>query len=115
MKAGFTRAEAEQSLARERINQTATFTPRLSAGSGPSPSTMTGSVRVGFEATYKVIDQNTVVVTKPEGDETVFEYALEGDAIRISFKNVDPQQLCQHDAKWAGGVIVWQRAPFSRV
>jgi hypothetical protein len=55
------------------------------------------------------------VVTEPEGDETVFEYALQGDAIRISFKNADQQQLCQHDAKCAGGVIVWQSAPFSRV
>jgi hypothetical protein len=55
------------------------------------------------------------VVTEPEGGETVFEYALEGDAIRISFKNPDQQQLCQHDARCAGGVLVWQSAPFSRV
>ena len=116
VKAGFTRAQAEQSWARERINQTATFTLTLERGQW-TQSFSYDRIRegVGFEATYKVIDQNTVVVTEPEGDETVFEYALEGDAIRISFKNVDPQQLCQHDAKCAGGVIVWQRAPFSRV
>jgi hypothetical protein len=87
----------------------------LSAGSGQSFNYDRIREGVGFEATYKVIDQNTVVVTEPEGDETVFEYALEGDAIRISFKNVDPQQLCQHDAKCAGGVILRQSAPFSRV
>ena len=103
VKAGFTRAQAEQSLARERINQTATFTPTLERGQW-TQSFNYDRIRegVGFEATYKVIDQSTVVVTEPEGDETVFEYALEGDAIRISFKNVDPQQLCQHDAKCAG-------------
>jgi hypothetical protein len=32
VKAGFTRAQAEQSLARERINQTATFTLTLERG-----------------------------------------------------------------------------------
>ena len=95
VKAGFTRARAEQSLARERINQTATFTLTLERWQW-TQSFSYDRIRegVGFEATYKVIDQNTVVVTEPEGDETVFEYALEGDAIRISFKNVDPQQLC---------------------
>jgi hypothetical protein len=70
---------------------------------------------VGFEATYKVIDHSTVLVTEPRGYETVFEYALEGNAIRISFKNADPQQLCQADAKCPMGVIVWQSGPFSRV
>jgi len=116
VKAGFTRTQAEQSLARERINQTATFTLTLEHGQW-SQSFNYDRVRegLGFEATYKVIDDSTVVVTEPEGDETVFKYAVVGDAIRIRFKNVDPKQLCQHDPKCAGGVIVWQSAPFSRV
>jgi hypothetical protein len=116
VKAGFTPTQAEQSLARERINQTATFTLTLEHGQW-TQSFNYDRVRegLGFEATYKVIDDSTVVVTEPEGDETVFTYALEGDAIRIRFKNVDPKQLCQHDPKCAGGVIVWQSAPFSRV
>ena len=116
VKAGFTRAQAEQSVARERINQTATFTLMLEHGQW-TQSFNYDRVRegLGFEATYKVIDDSTVVVTEPEGDETVFKYALEGDAIRIRFMNVDPKQLCQHDPKCAGGVIVWQSAPFTRV
>jgi hypothetical protein len=116
MKAGFTQAQAEQALARERITKTATFTLTLERGQWTQSFNYDG-VRegIGFLATYKVIDHNTVVVTEPEGDETVFEYALEGDAIRISFKNIDPQQLCQRDAKCAGGSIVWESAPFSRV
>jgi hypothetical protein len=71
VKAGFTRARAEQSLARERINQTATFTLTLERGQW-TQSFSYDRIRegVGFEATYKVIDQNTVVVTEPEGDET---------------------------------------------
>jgi hypothetical protein len=111
-----TRKQLIATAARERINQTATFTLTLERGQW-TQSFNYDRIRegVGFEATYKVIDQNTVVVTEPEGDETVFEYALQGDAIRISFKNADQQQLCQHDAKCAGGVIVWQSPPFSRV
>jgi hypothetical protein len=61
---------------------------------------------LGFLATYKVIDHSTVVVTEPEGDETVFEYALEGDAIRISYKNADPQRMCQGDPKCPMGFMV---------
>jgi hypothetical protein len=68
VKAGFTRARAEQSLARERINQTATFTLTLERGQW-TQSFSYDRIRegVGFEATYKVIDQNTVVVTEPGG------------------------------------------------
>jgi hypothetical protein len=115
LKAGCTRAQAEQTLARERINQTATFTLKLERGRWTQTFNYDG-VRdgIGFLATYKAIDQSTVVVTEPGGDETVFEYALEGDAIRISFKNTDPQQLWQDDAKCSTGFIVWQSAPFKR-
>jgi hypothetical protein len=68
VKAGFTRARAEQSLARERINQTATFTLTLERWQW-TQSFSYDRIRegVGFEATYKVIDQNTVVVTEPGG------------------------------------------------
>jgi hypothetical protein len=77
---------------------------------------MTGSVRGSVSRQRTRSSTRTQSwLPNPEGGETVFEYALEGDAIRISFKNVDPQQLCQHDAKCAGGVLVWQSAPFSRV
>ena len=117
MKAGFTRAQAEQALAADRIDQTATFTLTLERGQWTQSYTYDGIREgIGFEATYEVIDHSTVVVTeKPWGDETVFEYALEGDAIRISFKNIDPQQMCQGDAKCRMGFIVWESAPFSRV
>ncbi len=116
VKAGFTRAQAEQALARERINRTATFTLTIEHGQW-TQSFNYDRVRegVGVEATYKVIDHSTVLVTEPGGYETVFEYALEGNAIRISFKNADPQQLCQADAKCPMGVIVWQSGPFGRV
>jgi hypothetical protein len=116
VKAGFTQAQAAQALALERINQTATFTLTLERGQWTQSFNYDG-IRdgVGFLATYKVIDRSTVVVTEPGGDETVFDYALEGDAIRISFKNTDPQQLCQGDAKCPMGFMVWQSAPFSRV
>jgi hypothetical protein len=115
-KAGLTQAQAEQTLARERINQTATFTLKLERGQWTQTFNYDG-IRdgIGFLATYKTIDHSTVVVTEPEGDEIVFEYALEGDAIRISFRNTDPQQLCKGDAKCAMGFIVWESAPFSRV
>jgi hypothetical protein len=116
MRAGFTRAQAEQALARERINQTATFTLTLERGQWTQSFNYDGIREgIGFLATYKVIDRSTVVVTEPGGDETVFEYALEGDAIRISFKNTDPQQLCQGDTKCPMGFMVWESAPFSRV
>jgi hypothetical protein len=116
VKAGFSRAQAEQALARERINQTATFTLTIEHGQW-TQSFNYDRIRegVGFEATYKVIDHSTVLVTEPGGYETVFEYALEGNAIRISFKNADPQQLCQKDAKCPMGLMVWESAPFSRV
>jgi hypothetical protein len=116
VKAGFTRAQAEQALARERINQTATFTLKLERGQWTQTFNYDG-IRdgIGFLATYKVIDRSTVVVTEPGGDETVFDYALEGDAIRISFKNADPQQLCRGDTKCPMGFMVWQSAPFRRV
>jgi hypothetical protein len=116
VKAGFTRKQAEQALARDRINQTATFTLTLERGQWTQTFNYDGIREgLGFLATYKVIDHSTVVVTEPEGDETVFEYALEGDAIRIRFKNVDPQQMCQGDTKCPMGFIVWESAPFSRV
>jgi hypothetical protein len=116
VKAGFTRAQAEQALAGDRISKTATFTVTLERGTWTQSFNYDGTREgIGFEATYKVIDHNTVVVTEPGGDETVFTYALEGNAIRISFKNADPIQLCQRDAKCPMGVIVWQSAPFSRV
>ena len=116
VKAGFTRAQAEQALALERINQTATFTLTLERGQWTQSFNYDGIREgIGFLATYKVIDRSTVVVTEPGGDETVFEYALEGDAIRISFKNTDPQQLCQGDTKCPMGFMVWESAPFSRV
>ncbi|HEY6686742.1 MAG TPA: hypothetical protein VI094_11115 [Propionibacteriaceae bacterium] len=116
VKRGFTRAQAEQALARDRISQTATFTLTLQRGQWTQSFNYDGSREgVGFVATYKVIDHSTVVVTEPGGDETVFEYALEGDAIRISFKNADPQRMCQGDTKCPLGFIVWESAPFSRV
>jgi hypothetical protein len=116
MNAGFTRTQAEQALARERINQTATFTLTLERGQWTQSFTYDRSREgIGFEATYKVIDRSTVVVTEPEGDETVLDYALEGDAIRISFKNADPQQMCQRDTKCPMGFMVWESAPFRRV
>jgi hypothetical protein len=95
VKRGFTRAQAQQALAADRINQTATFTLTIERGQW-TQSFNYDRIRegIGFEATYKVIDHSTVVVTEPGGDETVFAYALEGNAIRISFKNADPQQLC---------------------
>jgi hypothetical protein len=116
VKRGFTRAQAEQALARDRINKTATFTLTIEHGQWTQSLNYDGIREgVGFEATYKVIDHSTVLVTEPGGYETVFEYALEGNAIRISFKNADPQQLCQYDAKCPMGVMVWESAPFSRV
>jgi hypothetical protein len=116
VQAGFTREQAEQALARERIDQTATFTLTLSAGQWTQSFNYDGIREgIGFLATYKVIDGNTVVVTEPGGDETVFNYALNGNAVRISFKNVDPQQMCQRDTKCPMGFMVWQSAPFSRV
>jgi hypothetical protein len=116
VKRGFTRAQAEQALARDRINQTATFTLTLERGQWTQSFNYDGIREgIGFEATYKVIDRSTVVVTEPGGDQTVFEYALEGDAIRISFKDTDPQQMCQRDTKCPLGFIVWESAPFSRV
>ena len=116
VKRGFTQAQAKQALASDPINQTATFTLTLERGQWTQSFTYDGIRKgVGFEATYKVIDHSTVVVTEPGGGETVFEYALEGDAIRISFKNADPQQMCQHDAKCPMGIIVWESAPFRRV
>jgi hypothetical protein len=116
VKAGFTPAQAEQALAQDRIHQNATFTLTLERGQWTQSFDIDGTRKgVGFEATYKVIDHSTVVVTEPGGYETVFEYALEGDGIRISFKNADPIQLCQQDAKCPMGVMVWQSAPFSQV
>jgi len=117
MKAGFTRAQAEQALAADRIDQTATFTLKIERGQWLQSYAYDGIREgIGFEATYEVIDHSSVVVTETwSGDETAFEYTLEGDAIRISFKNVDPQQMCQGDAKCRMGFIVWESAPFSRV
>jgi hypothetical protein len=116
VKAGFARARAEEALAGDRISKTATFTLTLERGTWTQSFNYDGTREgIGFEATYKVIDHNTVVVTESGGDETVFTYALEGNAIRISFKNADPIQLCQRDAKCPMGVMVWQSAPFSRV
>jgi hypothetical protein len=116
VKAGFTQAQAEQALARDRINQTATFTLTLERGQWTQSFNYDGIREgIGFLATYEVIDPNTVVVTEPGGDETVFEYALEGDAIRIRFKNADPRQMCQRDTKCPMGFIVWESAPFRRV
>jgi hypothetical protein len=116
VKAGLTQAQAEQAMARDRINQTATFTLTLEQGKWTQSYAYDGIREgVGFDATYEVIDRSTVVVTEPGGYEIVFEYVLEGDAIRISFKNTDPQQMCQDDAQCWMGFIVWESAPFSRV
>jgi hypothetical protein len=95
VKAGFTRARAEQSLARERINQTATFTLTLERGQW-TQSFSYDRIREGSVSRQRTRSSTRTQswLPNPEGDETVFEYALEGDAIRISFKNVDPQQLC---------------------
>jgi hypothetical protein len=95
VKAGFTRARAEQSLARERINQTATFTLTLERWQW-TQSFSYDRIREGSVSRQRTRSSTRTQswLPNPEGDETVFEYALEGDAIRISFKNVDPQQLC---------------------
>jgi hypothetical protein len=116
VKRGFTRAQSQQALALDRINQTATFTLTLERGQWTQSFNYDGIREgIGFLATYRVIDHSTVVVTEPGGDETVFAYAVEGDAIRISFKNADPQQMCQRDPKCPMGFIVWESAPFRRV
>jgi hypothetical protein len=116
VKRGFTRAQAEQALALERIDQTATFTLALERGQWTQSFTYDRSREgIGFLATYKVVDRSTVVVTEPGGDQTVFEYTMEADAIRISFNNADPQQMCQRDAKCPMGFMVWESAPFRRV
>jgi hypothetical protein len=116
VKAGFTRAQAQQALVGDRISKNATFTLTLERGQWTQSFNYDGTREgVGFEATYKVIDDNTVLVTELDGTETSFNYALQGDAIRISFQDPDPIQLCQHDAKCPMGVMVWQSAPFSRV
>jgi hypothetical protein len=62
-KGGFTQAQAEQALARERINQTATFTLTLERGQWTKSFNYHG-IRdgIGFLARYKVIDRGTVVV-----------------------------------------------------
>jgi hypothetical protein len=95
VKAGFTRARAEQSLARERINQTATFTLTLERWQW-TQSFSYDRIREGSVSRQRTRSSTRTQswLPNPEGDETVFEYALEGDAIRISFKNADPQQLC---------------------
>ena len=63
VKRGFTRAQAEQALARDRINQTATFTLTLQRGQWTKSFKYDGIREgLGFLATYKVIDPSTVVV-----------------------------------------------------
>jgi hypothetical protein len=116
VQAGFTRAQAEQALTLERIKHTATFTLTLERGTWTQSFSYDGTRDgVGFEATYKVSDDSTVVVTEPDGYQTIFEYELHGDAIRISFKDPDPIQMCHRDAKCPMGIMVWQSAPFSRI
>ena len=69
VKRGFTRAQAEQALARDRINQTATFTLTLERGQWIQSFNYDGIREgLGFLATYKVIDPSTVVVTEPGGE-----------------------------------------------
>src|SRR4029453_17967390 len=64
--AGFPRAQAAQALAQDRINHTATFTLTLERGQWTQSFDIDGTRKgVGFEATYKVIDHSTVVVTEP--------------------------------------------------
>jgi hypothetical protein len=116
VKRGFTRTQATQVLPKDRINRTATFTLTLQGGQWTQSYDYDGTLSgVGFQATYKVIDHGTVVVTEPAGDETAFEYALVGDSIQIRFKDADPVRMCQIDARCPAGIMVWESAPFSRV
>ena len=65
VKRGFTRKQAEQALALERINQTATFTLTLERGQWTQSFAYDGIREgIGFLATYNVIDHSTVVVTE---------------------------------------------------
>jgi hypothetical protein len=116
VKRGFTRTQATQALSQDRIDRTATFTLTLQGGQWTQSYDYDGTLSgVGFQATYKVIDHSTVVVTEPAGDETAFEYALVGDSIQIRFKDADPVRMCQIDAKCPLGIMVWEGAPFTRV
>jgi hypothetical protein len=114
--AGLTQAQAEQALAVDGIEQTATFALKLEGGRWTQFYSYDGGAEAStFRATYQVEDDGTVVTNEECCGETIFAYALEGDAIRLSFKNADPQQLCQGDAGCWMGFIVWESAPFSRV
>ena len=114
-KAGLTQAQAEQALRGDRITQSATFTLQIEGGMWTQSYAYDGTREgIGFAATYKVQDPSTVVVTEVHGDVIVFAYALDGDAIRISFKYAEPQ-FCPDDPKCWMGFIVWESAPFSRV
>ena len=114
--AGLTDAQAEQALAVDGIEQTATFTLKIEGGQWTQSYSYDGGAEgVGFRATYEVVDDSTVVTTEECCGETTFAYALDGNALRLSFKDADPQQLCQDDAGCGMGFIVWESAPFSRV
>jgi hypothetical protein len=114
-KAGLTQAQVEQALAQDGVGQTAAFAVKLEGGQFTQFYSYDGGAEaIGSRGTYEVMGDSTVVTTEECCGETAFEYALEGDALRLGFKNADPQQLCQGEAGCWMGFIVWESAPFSR-
>src|SRR5215218_3006802 len=108
VQAGFTRAQAEQALTLERIKHTATFTLTLQHGEWKQSFSYDGTRDgVGFEGTYKVINDSTVMVTEPAGYQTEFEYALQGDPSEsvsrtpIQYKCAKPTPSARW-ASWSG-------------
>jgi hypothetical protein len=114
-KAGLTQAQAEQALAQDGIEQTAVFAVKLEGGQFAQFYSYDGGAEgIGSRGTYEVMGDSTFVTTEECCGETVFEYALEGAAIRLGFKNADPQELCEGDAGCWMGFLVWESSPFSR-
>jgi hypothetical protein len=115
-KAGLTQAQAEQALAWDGIDHTAAFAVKLAGGHFTQfESNDGGAEGIGSRGTYQVLDDGTVVTTEECCGETTYQYALDGDAVRINFKDTNPQQLCQNAVDCWMGFIVWESAPFVRV
>jgi hypothetical protein len=114
--AGLTEAQAEQALARDGIEKTATFALKIESGQWTQFYSYDGGPEgSGFRATYEVIDDDTVVTTEECCGESSFGFALEGDALRLTVKTPTDPQMCQDDPDCWAGFIVWESAPFNRV
>jgi hypothetical protein len=106
--AGFDEADVNAFLDADGVHETAVYSLLIADGGLTLYYVYDGGAEaVWARGTYEVVDDDTVVVTDPEGSIT-FEYTLDGDALALDVVE-DP---CPGCTDWIAPTVALESAPF---